>query len=236
MSYTDTTKTQNPKTAIAAVAIIHAAIGAVFITGLSTVVFQTPDDPPLIGKNVEVPLEPLPVPPPPPDRTVDTPPAPKTVPVPYMPPVPLDINPGKVDVTTGDTMALDTDRFVKVPTDLGDDFVEPSFGKKPDAKPAMLDPLPAKPINSPGSWVSTNDYKSVWINREWTGTARFAVTVGTNGRVTDCRIVSSTGHEALDAATCKLVKQRAKFAPARNGAREKIAGTYTNAIRWELPD
>ncbi len=100
----------------------------------------------------------------------------------------------------------------------------------------ILDPVAAKPSNDPGNWVGTRDYRSSWINRGWTGVARFTVTVGINGRVRDCRLVSSTGHDALDMATCKLVQQRARFTPARDSAGEKTTGSYTTAIRWELPD
>ena len=57
-----------------------------------------------------------------------------------------------------------------------------------------------------------------------------------DGRVSGCTITGSSGYSALDAATCALVIKRAKFQPARGGEGEPVAGSYSNAIDWQLPD
>ena len=54
------------------------------------------------------------------------------------------------------------------------------------------------------------------------------------GRVIDCQVTQSSGHADLDAATCTNVKRRARFDPAvRNG--EKVQGSYSNRVRWQIP-
>ncbi len=76
MSYVDTNQSRNSGTAIAGVVAIHAAIGTVLVTGLSTVVFDTPVDETLVGKNIVVPIE---TPPPEPvrDTVIESSPVPR---------------------------------------------------------------------------------------------------------------------------------------------------------------
>ena len=92
----------------------------------------------------------------------------------------------------------------------------------------------AQPKGNPGNWANTNDYPSRALQQEREGTTGFRVTVGTDGRVIDCQITSSSGHPDLDAATCTNVKRRARFAPAlQNG--QPVQGSYSNRVRWQIP-
>ena len=84
--------------------------------------------------------------------------------------------------------------------------------------------------------MTVNDYRSSWIAREMTGTARFRLDIGTTGRVESCAITASSGHADLDRATCALLTARARFAPARDETGAAVRGTYANAVRWTLPD
>ena len=52
----------------------------------------------------------------------------------------------------------------------------------PSALPTFAAVTP-KPRGNPGAWVTVNDYRSSWINREMTGTARFKLDIGATGRV-----------------------------------------------------
>ncbi len=110
----------------------------------------------------------------------------------------------------------------------------------PPAPPAPEPPPPAGPTSgaqpkgNPGNWANTNDYPSRALQQEREGTTGFRVTVGTDGRVIDCQITSSSGHPDLDAATCTNVKRRARFAPAlQNG--QPVQGSYSNRVRWQIP-
>ena len=105
----------------------------------------------------------------------------------------------------------------------------------PPAPPAPSGPTAdAKPRGNPGNWANTNDYPSRALQQEREGTTGFRVTIGTDGRVIDCTITQSSGHDDLDAATCTNVKRRARFDPAvRNG--EKVQGSYSNRVRWQIP-
>ena len=68
------------------------------------------------------------------------------------------------------------------------------------------------------------------------GTTRFRLTVGTNGRVTDCSVTSSSGSAALDAATCRIMRSRARFTPARDNQGNPTTDTYTSSITWRIQD
>ena len=56
------------------------------------------------------------------------------------------------------------------------------------------------------------------------------------GKVTGCSITRSTGHGALDAATCELVSKRARFDAARDGTGKPVAGNFTGSITWNIPE
>jgi protein TonB len=101
--------------------------------------------------------------------------------------------------------------------------------------PPRFTPKPATPKGNPGNWATTNDYPSRALREEREGTTGFRVTIGTDGRVTDCQITSSSGHADLDAATCENVRRRARFNPAKDGEGNPTTGTYSNRIRWVIP-
>lgn len=106
----------------------------------------------------------------------------------------------------------------------------------PPAPVPSFTPLKPTPRTNPGNWVTTNDYPTPDIRAGNEGTARFMLTIGTNGKVTDCRITSTTGHSGLDRATCKNVSSRARFKPAKNDRGHVVTGSYAGSIRWVIPD
>lgn len=97
-------------------------------------------------------------------------------------------------------------------------------------------PRAATPRGNPGSWVTSGDYPSRALRAAMSGTVAFQAVIGLDGRVTACRITSSSGHSELDEATCRLVTRRARFSPASNEACQPAEGTYSNRVRWILPE
>ena len=107
----------------------------------------------------------------------------------------------------------------------------------PSPPPApRFDPISAKPRGNPGRWITTRDYRSSWIRREMTGVAGFNLQISASGRVTGCTITRSTGHSALDQATCRLLSKRGRFTPARDDKGAVTAGSYSNSVTWRLPE
>ena len=231
MAYADQTRRPSPASMIAVVAV-HAAIGTALITGLAFTGVLKPPPTPLSGGQIELPK------PPPPEPSPEPAPEPRpqasnpreTVVAPS-PPISFAPPPPPFQTTE---IIIPRDSIVRQPG------LDPTAtpAAQPTATPTAsgVAPLAARPRNDPGRWITTNDYRSSWIARELTGTARFRLEIAADGRVTDCAITGSTGQAALDTATCRLLEQRARFEPARNSRGDAVAGSFANAVRWELPD
>jgi protein TonB len=106
----------------------------------------------------------------------------------------------------------------------------------PIAPPSFPNSEIAKPKNSPGEWVTDADYRSRWIREGLSGTARFTLAIDATGRVSSCTVTRSSGHAVLDTATCRLIERRARFEPARDDQGNRVAGSYSSAISWTIPD
>lgn len=96
-------------------------------------------------------------------------------------------------------------------------------------------PQGAQPANYPGNWATTDDYPPEALSARIEGTANFVVTIDTQGMVSSCRISQSSGSDLLDAKTCALVTERARFTPARDAYGKAVQGAYSNRVRWVLP-
>lgn len=92
------------------------------------------------------------------------------------------------------------------------------------------------PATNPGSWVTSYDYPASAMREEREGTTGFKLTIGTDGLPTGCEITAPSGHADLDAETCRLIMERARFTPGRNARGEAAGGTYSNRIRWQIPE
>ncbi|GAA4052471.1 TonB family protein [Parerythrobacter jejuensis] len=228
MAFTDSNNTSARAPAVIGVAAIHAVLGLALVTGLAGGVYEKIVEERIIGHNFKKP----PPPKPPEPKPVNDPQA-STAPKVFTPapPFQLDPQPPVVDTTDvmPDPMPLPMPNAGPIPSP------SPGLGTGP-APAAVFDPVAPKPRNDPGRWITDSDYRSSWINREWAGTAGFRLSIGANGRVQECTVVDSTGHPALDAATCKLVRRRARFEAALNDKGEKVPGTFSSAVRWQIPE
>jgi protein TonB len=106
----------------------------------------------------------------------------------------------------------------------------------PPAQPAPRKVEPARARANLASYVSDEDYPSTAARNEEEGTTRFRLGVGPDGRVTECTVTASSGSAALDSATCRLMKSRARFTPARDSDGRQTSDSVSSAIRWVLPD
>lgn len=83
--------------------------------------------------------------------------------------------------------------------------------------------------------ITADDYPSSAVRNEETGSLRAKLMIAANGRVADCSIVQSSGSQALDNATCKILRSRARFTPALDSNGLPTAGSYvTPTITWQL--
>ena len=215
MAYADQQMSGNKIIAIILVALIHLAVGYALITGLAYSAVKH-----VIERVTTVDInEP---PPPPPDTP--PPPEPDRPPPPVAPPPPINISiaPPPIQVTPNIPPPAPVVRIVPP-------------APPPAPPPPRFTPKGASPKGNPGSWATTDDYPSRALREEREGVTRFTVTVSAEGRVTNCTVTGSSGTPDLDEAACRAISRRARFNPATNGDGEKVAGTYSNSVRWQIP-
>jgi protein TonB len=83
---------------------------------------------------------------------------------------------------------------------------------------------------------STDDYPASALASGAGGTAQAELTIGPDGRVIGCNLIRSTGNNALDSATCNILRRRAKFTPARDSNGQPTTDTITTpSITWVVP-
>lgn len=82
--------------------------------------------------------------------------------------------------------------------------------------------------------ITPEDYPPAAVAARAEGAATVRFWVGEDGRVRDCRVMRSSGHEALDAATCALVEARFRWSPARDAAGHPVAEERAWRQSWWL--
>jgi protein TonB len=205
----------NRVTALIIVVLIHVFLGYALVTGLAYSAAQQ-----IIKKVTTVDIkkdEPKKPPPPPPPKPKDLPPPP------VAPPVKINVAVAPPQIQTVTTPPPPAPVIVLAP---------------PPAAPPPAPRFSAKgavPKGSPSEWVTTEDYPARALREERAGTTRFHMTVGTNGRPTDCQITSSSGSPDLDEATCTYAQRRARFSPAMDTDGQPTTGSYNGTVRWVIP-
>lgn len=104
----------------------------------------------------------------------------------------------------------------------------------PPPPPAPQHPGGATPIDPLYTLISSDDYPTSAFVKGEQGQVHYKLTIASTGVVTDCTIVQSSGSTALDEATCRIIKQRAKFFPAKDANGTPIADTYDSSLSWKL--
>jgi periplasmic protein TonB len=233
---------------IVLVGLLHAFIAYALITGLAyEAVRKVKEKMEVVDVTEEKPPEEEP-PPPPPDKVIVTPPPVVAI----RTPAPTN-NTATVTKTDTKPVITNTQPTTKpcnggnIPIDAVCTPIDPEVtcpdgvtrvkasqrGSCPAPKKSQKAGAVAK--GNPGSWANTNDYPSRDLSQEHEGTSGFRVTIGPDGRVTDCQITSSSGFPGLDAATCANVKRRARFTPAKDDDGNPTTGSYSNRVRWQIP-
>ena len=81
----------------------------------------------------------------------------------------------------------------------------------------------------------TDDYPTEALRNHQSGATSVRIRVEADGRLSDCTVTRSSGSQALDATTCRVIKQRARYSPARDDAGTPIASIDTVKIKWTIP-
>ena|ERR1700722_11080340 len=102
-------------------------------------------------------------------------------------------------------------------------------------------------VSSAQTWAATPDqpprpiigtqivpiYPSISFRLGEQGTSQLQLGIGTDGHITNCRIIKSSGADRLDAAACEFVANHWRYQPAtHNGV--PIASSDRTEIVWDL--
>ena len=220
MAYIATPSSHRRTLTIGAVATLHLALGYALVTGFAATVWDKVD--------VLMPTKSWKeVPPPEPEPTTQPKPAIDETRI-FTPKPLVDLTPKDNATTVIDLLPMPQPSAISGSADPGP--VVPSASPS-----ASFTPRAATPIGSPGKWATTDDYPAAALREERAGVARFRVTIGADGRVRNCEILGSSGSADLDRATCANVAKRARFKPATDDTGSVVSGSYTSAVKWEIP-
>ena len=216
MSYAQRKEISGNRTlAIILVVVLQFGIGYAIVTGLAYNVIKHAAQN-LKTFDVEEPPPPPEQPPPPPKDMPKVPPPPITPP----PLVRVEAPPPPIQTVTAPTPP-----------------VIPPVVPAPPAPP----PPPRKTQSATSAkgdlrtLFSTDDYPPAAQAAGAEGTAQAQLTVSPDGRVVSCSLIRSTGNSALDAATCNILRRRAKFIPAKDSNGNATSDTITTPpITWRL--
>ena len=92
-----------------------------------------------------------------------------------------------------------------------------------------------EPKTNIGRWVTPKDYPLDLLSSGHQGIVHFRLSVGADGKPTDCHIQQSTRPEGFDRAVCRALMKRARFEPAVTKDGEKIASYWRNTVRFQIP-
>lgn len=217
MAYADQQMSGNKITALIIVALLHVVVGYALVTGLAYSAFKKIKE---VTTAVKIEEDKPPPPPPPPPKT-DMPPPPPIV----APPPPITFN--------APAPVLQVVSAPPPPTPLPPPPV--ALPPTPAPPPPRFTPKAAVPKGRPGEWVTSNDYPSRALREEREGVTGFRLTVGPDGKVTNCEITKSSGSPDLDQATCDNLRRRGRFTPGTDGDGNPTASSYASSVRWQIP-
>ena len=205
----------NRTVAIVIVALLHAALGYAIVTGLAYNVIKKAAEDLKTFDVEEEPPPPVEPPPPPPDQ-------PETPPQVVAPP-PL------VRTNIAPPPIVQTVREAPPPV------ITPTAPPAPPAPPAPAIVTKASSVkgNLQGLF-SADDYPADAQRNDEQGTVGVSLSIGTDGRVSGCNVTSSSGSRSLDNATCRILRSRARFTPAKLSNGQPTADTYSQRITWRL--
>ncbi|MCH8684696.1 energy transducer TonB [Pedomonas mirosovicensis] len=215
MAYTDQQMSKGRIGALSVVIVIHIMLGWAFSAGLAPKFIKLIQGPIEVTEIEEAP-PPEDEPPPPPPELEEIPP--------YVPPPDLPIElpppPAPPPITSQTTVKQ----------------VEPQRVTQPAPPTPAVAPKPVNRVPAKGSRrnvISEDDYPSASLRAEEEGVTRVRFTINTEGRVSQCSVVESSGHPRLDEKTCDLIQRRFRFDPATADGKP-VEETRTQSVKWQI--
>lgn len=101
-----------------------------------------------------------------------------------------------------------------------------------------LDPKPLANLREPpkGEWqqlATIANYPPTALRARKSGLVVFRAIIDTDGHVTKCSVVESSGTKELDDQTCALLTSKVRFRPAVTADGHKVAAPLVDAMMWQ---
>jgi hypothetical protein len=93
---------------------------------------------------------------------------------------------------------------------------------------------PAQPVKPLASYFSSSDYPAQAFQEGETGTSTFMLMIDESGAIKDCMIEATSGVATLDAMGCIVLRNRAKFRPARDAEGKPLRSVVSSRIVWRI--
>jgi Gram-negative bacterial TonB protein C-terminal len=93
---------------------------------------------------------------------------------------------------------------------------------------------PVRPINVPGSWMSSGDYPIKMLNAGQPAIVEFRLDVDETGRATGCHIQQTTRPQEFDNAVCSAIMRKAKLSPALDAQGQPMKSYYQSTVNFRL--
>jgi TonB family protein len=90
------------------------------------------------------------------------------------------------------------------------------------------------PIGGVTQWVRHGDYPQRALRENASGVVHARVTVGTDGRARDCKIIRASGNQDLDSKTCLLLEHRGRYVPAVGPDGAPAAAPVIVRVVWRV--
>jgi TonB family protein len=96
------------------------------------------------------------------------------------------------------------------------------------------DGLKEGPTGDLSKVFSGDDYPAIALVEGEMGSTAFVLLIDEQGKVADCTVTEPSGVASLDAQSCAIVKERAKFRPAIGLDGKPSKSSYSQRITWRL--
>lgn len=218
MAYADQKMGSGKIIAIVIVALIHAALGYAFVTGLAyQYVKKVTEDMDVFDVEEPPPPPPDEPPPPPPDQPMQPPPVVSPPPIVQTPTPPVVMQ----------TVQTPPPAIVMTPV---------TAPPAPPTPPAPRVSQAATLRGNVGQFFGPDSYPDSARDAGAQGRVSANLQVAADGRVTGCNVTNGSGNRDLDNATCQISIRRVRFTPAKNDEGQGVPSTYLLTVRWQLPN
>ncbi len=89
-------------------------------------------------------------------------------------------------------------------------------------------------LKSLPSYFSEDDYPAQAVREEASGSTRFMLMIDQTGKLKDCMVEQTSGFATLDAMSCGVLIERARFRPALDAGGKPVRSVITSTIRWRI--